>query len=136
MDSGRRTQDSALCRTKGRLETARLLLVVAHLLDGSVGQVTGGRHIGKPVPIERKPIQSQAQIVEIQAAIEKGGGAEEMPEGFQLLKDLDPFMADNLRDMQKQIQGSRVQLSKSGGGRQGAGGGGSAGGFGGSFGRF
>jgi hypothetical protein len=73
---------------------------------------------------------------EIQAAIEKGGGAEEMPEGFQLLKDLDPFMADNLRDMQRQIQGSRVQLSKSGGGRPGAGGGGPAGGFGGSFGRF
>ena len=72
----------------------------------------------------------------IQAAIEKGGGAEEMPEGFQLLKDLDPFMADNVRDMQRQIQGSRVQLSKSGGGRPGAGGGGAAGGFGGSFGRF
>ena len=73
---------------------------------------------------------------EIQAAIEKGGGAEEMPEGFQLLKDLDPMMADNIRDMQRQIQGSRVQFSKSGGGRQGAGGGGPAGGFGGSFGRF
>jgi hypothetical protein len=57
---------------------------------------------------------------EINDAIERGGGAEDMPEGFQLLKDIDPMFSDAVRDMANQIKAQqKIQLSKSGGGRQG-----------------
>jgi len=56
----------------------------------------------------------------INDAIEKGGGAEDMPEGFQLLKDVDPTFTDAVRDMAEQIRNQqKILLSKSGGGRKG-----------------
>jgi len=56
----------------------------------------------------------------INDAIEKGGGAEDMPEGFQLLRDVDPMFSESIRDMAEQIkQQQKIQLSKSGGGRKG-----------------
>ena len=56
----------------------------------------------------------------INDAIERGGGAEDMPEGFQLLKDIDPTFTDAVRDMADQIKKQqKVLLSKSGGGRKG-----------------
>jgi hypothetical protein len=39
----------------------------------------------------------------IDAAIEKGGGAEEITEGFQLLKELDSEFSRSIQDMQQQI---------------------------------
>lgn len=56
----------------------------------------------------------------INQAIEKGGGTEEMPEAYQLLKGLDSIYGDSVRDMAEQIQAqNKILLSKSGGGRKG-----------------
>jgi len=51
---------------------------------------------------------------EIDRTIEKGGGSEEMPDGFQLLKDLDSNLADSIRDMQQQIQSQQKLQMKRG----------------------
>jgi len=51
---------------------------------------------------------------EIDRTIEAGGGSEEMPDGFQLLKDLDSNLADSIRDMQQQIQSQQKLQMKRG----------------------
>lgn len=52
----------------------------------------------------------------IQEVISAGGGADEMPEAYQLLKGLDSVMDSNIQDMAQQIQSqSRLQLKKVGG---------------------
>jgi hypothetical protein len=53
----------------------------------------------------------------ISSTIEKGGGAEEMPEGFQLLKDLDSDLSHSIRDMAEQIKNQqKIQMKKAGSG--------------------
>jgi hypothetical protein len=50
---------------------------------------------------------------EIDKTIEAGGGAEEMPDGFQLLKDLDSSVADSVRDMAEQIKAQqKLQIKR------------------------
>ena len=52
----------------------------------------------------------------IQEVISAGGGADEMPEAYQLLKGIDSVMDSNIQDMAQQIQNqSRIQLKKVGG---------------------
>jgi hypothetical protein len=54
----------------------------------------------------------------IEKSIELGGGADEMPEGFQLLKGLDESLGYAVRDMAEQIRAQqKIHLSKSGNGR-------------------
>jgi hypothetical protein len=50
---------------------------------------------------------------EIDKTIEAGGGADEMPDGFQLLKDLDSSVADSVRDMAEQIKAQqKLQIKR------------------------
>lgn len=50
----------------------------------------------------------------INRVIDAGGGAEDVMEGFQMLKDLDPGFSSSLRNMAEQIKGQKIGFKKLG----------------------